>query len=387
MQCYTPLVREYQDIPKDEKKKAKEQGLTLWQKVYSREYVLSQLKANENFFQYLKRKNKENAEKGSYNRFMLIPCRHCFACSINYAADWATRMAMECKLNCGKHNYFVTLTYDDAHLPVYESIDYVNENGDKTTFFNRGEDTWNTGTLQKDHSQKFIKRLRRYLEEHSELGQFKFYLCGEYGELGRPHYHAILMDCRLDETKFYDCKIDKNHHDVWKSKELEKLWGMGFVDVAEASIEDMAYTARYVQKKWIKSFKPIDYYINGKEPEYVAMSKGIGDYYFYKHKDKIYETDSVLVHSVDGITKAVKPPKRYDALLRIIDEDLHDQIKEQRNDIREKMEEVLLTKTDLTDLQRLRLEEDQITTKAKQLSRTLDTETEKLKRMKIKPRI
>lgn len=369
MQCYTPLLREFQDISKSEKRWAKENDLKLWQRVYSREYVLSQLKDNENYLQLIKRKNQENAKNGSYNRYMLIPCRHCFACSINYAADWATRMALECVSNGGKHNYFITLTYDEENLPIYEKIDYVNDQGKTTTFYNTGEDTWNTGTLQKDHSQKFIKRLRSYLSRHSELGNFKFYLCGEYGDLGRPHYHAILMDCRLDETQFYDCKIDSNHHDVWKSKELDKLWGKGFVDVAEASWQDMAYTARYVQKKWIKSFKPIDYYINGKEPEFVTMSKGIGEEYWNKYKDKIYDTDSVIVHGVDGKTQKVKPPKRFDSLLKNENEELHDQIKEQRNYIRERMEEILLTKTDLTDLERLRQQEELITTKAKMLKR------------------
>lgn len=371
MQCVTPLIREYQDIPKDEAKAIKDAGGKLWQRVYSREYVLSQLKRNENYFQWLKTKNKENAENGSYNRYMLIPCRHCYACSINYAADWATRMACECITNRSDQNYFITLTYDEEHLPIYEKIDYVDEKGKIITFYNRGEDTWNTGTLQKDDSQKFIKRLRRKLEYQNKLGKFKFFLCGEYGDLGRPHYHAILMDCKLDESQFYDCKIDTNHHDVWKSKELDKLWGMGFVDVATASWQDMAYTARYVQKKWIKSFKPIDYAINGKDPEYVTMSKGIGDEYVKQNMDKIYETDEVIIHTIGNKSNKVKPPKRYDDILKSTDEKKYDKIKETRNYIRERMEEILLTKTDLTDLERLRLQEEQITEKAKMLKREM----------------
>ena len=60
-------------------------------------------------------------------------------------------------------NSFVTLTYDDDHLPEYNSLNYK-------------------------HFQDFMKRLRK---SHNGV---RFYMCGEYGEdFSRPHYHALCL--------------------------------------------------------------------------------------------------------------------------------------------------------------------------------------------------
>lgn len=63
-----------------------------------------------------------------------------------------------------EHNTFVTLTYDDDHLPEDNSL--------------------RAGDLK-----LFIRSLKR--RSHSPV---RFYGCGEYGELdGRPHYHVALF--------------------------------------------------------------------------------------------------------------------------------------------------------------------------------------------------
>ena len=77
-----------------------------------------------------------------------------------------------------KFSVFVTLTYDDDHLPFTDS----------------GE-----ATLFKHHLQKYFKDLRYW------LGDFRYYACGEYGDsFGRPHYHALVFyngSKKFDEVK------------------------------------------------------------------------------------------------------------------------------------------------------------------------------------------
>ena len=76
-------------------------------------------------------------------------------------------LAVRCMHEASMHmfNSFVTLTYDDNHLPEYNSLNYK-------------------------HFQDFMKRLRK-----SNNG-VRFYMCGEYGEdFSRPHYHALLFNC------------------------------------------------------------------------------------------------------------------------------------------------------------------------------------------------
>ena len=59
-------------------------------------------------------------------------------------------------------NSFVTLTYDDEHLPGDQCLDHRD-------------------------FQLFMKRLRKRFPS-------RFFMCGEYGGLnGRPHYHSILF--------------------------------------------------------------------------------------------------------------------------------------------------------------------------------------------------
>ena len=50
-------------------------------------------------------------------RDQIIPCGHCIACRINKSSEWATRMMMEVKTQPENSCWFVTLTYDDDHLP------------------------------------------------------------------------------------------------------------------------------------------------------------------------------------------------------------------------------------------------------------------------------
>ena len=70
-------------------------------------------------------------------------------------------------------NSFVTLTYDDDHLPEYNSLNYK-------------------------HFQDFMKRLRK---SHNGV---RFYMCGEYGEdFSRPHYHALLFNCFFPDRSFF----------------------------------------------------------------------------------------------------------------------------------------------------------------------------------------
>ena len=45
-----------------------------------------------------------------------IPCGQCMECRIKKSKELAQRSLSESTLN--EENYFITLTYDDAHLPI-----------------------------------------------------------------------------------------------------------------------------------------------------------------------------------------------------------------------------------------------------------------------------
>lgn len=368
MQCYTPMIRIYQKTDRKTREEYKANGLKLDQKIIPRERVLRLLKHDENYLTGIKRLNEENEKKGDPWRYQTIPCRHCYACSLNYSAEWATRIMAEVQKD-PENAYFVTLTYDDINLPIPEKVYY----GEADDAYFENDGTWIEGCLVKEDLQKFIKRLRRYLEYRNNLHDFKFFAAGEYGETtGRPHYHLILMSCHLDTKQFHDSHKDpKKTYETWKSYELEKIWPYGMIDVATCTWQDAAYTARYTAKKWLKSTDSWEYFMRGKIPEFITMSKGIGDDYFIKNMDKIYETDSMIQQTIKNKTSIVKPGKRCDSLLEKKDPEKYDKIKEQREKISKMLDNMIKEKCSYTDLERLRIQEEKISTKAKQLKREM----------------
>lgn len=184
-------------------------------------------------------------------------------------------------------NCFVTLTYDDEHLPMDYSVDVV-------VF------------------QRFMKRLRK------KYGAgIRFFHCGEYGDKsGRPHYHALLFNFDFPDRKLWK---KSSGGDLYRSASLERLWPFGLSSVGQVSFQSAAYVAGYIQKKVSGDAASAHYRrihpLTGLEvtvrPEYATMSKGIGLSWFEAWKDEVYPRDEVVVNG-----KVVKPPRYYDRKMK-----------------------------------------------------------------------
>lgn len=358
MECITPMIRYYQDIPKynpDEK---------LGQKIIPREEVYRRMLKNENLIRTLERLNADLEKKGSVWRYQTIPCGHCYACQLRYSSDWAIRIMTEAKKY--EHNYFVTLTYDELNLPIPESATYENR-----TFENPGD--W-TGTLLPEDMTKFLNSLRKRLERQRHKGM-KYYYCGEYcPSSGRPHYHIILLNCPLKLTEFYSFIQDPTTKKLhWKSKELESLWKKGFIDVSEVNFSSAAYVARYCMKKLSKEVDKTSYFEQGKLPEFVRMSRrpGIGAEYFRENLEKIYETDSILMKNFHGELVHYKPPKAWDRKMKELYPEEWEKIKSSREEAARQGQKILNEMTDKTDLQQNEQRAREIYTRQNQLKRNL----------------
>ena len=236
-----------------------------------------------------------------------IPCRQCTGCRSEYSRQWAMRNVHEAQLH--DRNVFITLTYDDEHLPK-------------------------NGTLVKDHFRLFIKSLRK---PHKKLGwtppkKIRFYMCGEYGEkFGRPHYHAILFN-----TYFPDSTPIQGKPNLFDSNILRQIWGKGHVSIGAVTFESAAYVSAYVQKKINGKQKDEHYAIYNKETgeyfgqlqqEYANMSRkpGIAGDWLAKYKDRVYQTDDITING-----RKMRPPKYYDRLYEIDHQDKMEEIKKNR---------------------------------------------------------
>ncbi|AXH76628.1 MAG: replication initiator protein [Microviridae sp.] len=211
-----------------------------------------------------------------------VPCGRCAGCRLEKSRQWAMRILHEKRLH--KESCFVTLTYDDAHLPPF-------------------------GTLVKRDLSLFMKRLR------NECGSgVRFYGCGEYGDLNkRPHYHVILFNYSPSDKLFY--KNAKRGEPLYNSASLSAIWGAGFVVIGDVTFDSAAYVARYVMKKRDGKLAHTYDVVDGngeifrREPEFSLMSRrpGIGLGWFAKYGRETYAHDSVVING-----KLVRPPRYYD---------------------------------------------------------------------------
>lgn len=284
---------------------------------------------------------------------MQLPCGHCIDCRLQKSREWATRMMLESQYHM--YNYFLTLTYDDAHVPV--SYFPEPETGEALPAL----------TLCKADLQAFFKRLRRRLDYHNDI-KIRYYAAGEYGDqTHRPHYHAIVFGLFLDDL--VPLKTSRLGYQYFESPMLSSVWGKGFVTVGVVSWQDCAYVARYCTKKLGGDYR--DFYKTFRiEPEFALMSRspGIGYQYFAEHADDIYKMDELFLALSDG-GKKVRPPHYYDSLYKQIDEATMEVVKERRRRYAESSQAMQRRFSGLTDDERLQARADLLMRKAQALVR------------------
>lgn len=250
---------------------------------------------------------------GSNN--LSLPCGRCIGCRLERSRQWAVRIMHESSLY--DFNSYLTLTYDDDHLPSNLSLD----KRDFQLFMMR---------LRQDHSIN-EKRDLLYFSDFST--GIRYFHCGEYGEQNaRPHYHACMFNIDFRDKKFY--KFNDRGDRLFISDNLSKIWSKGHVVIGELSFESAAYVSRYCLKK-VTGEAAADHY-KGRLPEYCTMSRrpGIAARWYAKFSSDVYPQDIVISRGVK-----CKPPRYYDKLLEQEDAECFELLKEQRIEQSEKRSE------------------------------------------------
>lgn len=141
-----------------------------------------------------------------------IDCQKCEGCKQRARQDWAIRMIHESKEH--DRNCFLTITYDDEHLPEKIILNDL---------------------------KNFIKRMR-----YKSDREIRYYACGEYGEkTRRPHYHAVIFNEDFLSSRYHYTVSDS----MYGNKELEQIWGKGRITISEFNPARAFYTAGYIAKK------------------------------------------------------------------------------------------------------------------------------------------
>lgn len=180
--------------------------------------------------------------------FQDVPCGKCNFCLLSRRMDWTLRLVQESKrwLSC----YFITLTYDDQHLPA-------------------------DGSLVKEDFQKFMKRLRKDVSPV----KLRFYAVGEYGTVTqRAHYHVILFNLPDREVKYLDFH-----------------WQKGNVHVGEVSLASIHYVTKYHVNRYGDH--------GGREPPFAFMSRnpGLGQNYLTQEMISWHKLQKADYAKVNGV--------------------------------------------------------------------------------------
>ncbi len=142
-----------------------------------------------------------------------VPCGQCMACRINKGRLWSARIIMEW-LQHPNYAFFITLTYDDAHVPYC-----CDESGTPIANLNK---------------KSFLKWLDN---AQTAVGPFRYYAIGEYGSYTfRPHYHLAVFPSQY-------CKVS----------ELLAYWTKGFTSCTELNHARARYLANYTTKALTKA--------------------------------------------------------------------------------------------------------------------------------------
>lgn len=230
--------------------------------------------------------------KNSFGTPIELPCGRCIGCRLDHTKAWAIRCWHESQMH--EDNCFITLTYDDYHVPQNDS-------------------------LKKSDFQKFIRALRKQTGK-----KIRYYMCGEYGDTtSRPHYHAILFGFDFPDKTLWNIR---NETKVFRSSLLEKIWDLGHSEIGNCTYQSAAYVARYIMKK-ISGEAAAEHY--GKRiPEYTGMSlrPGIGYNWYKKYKNDVFPCDFLV--TPDG--RQMPVPKYYRRLLATEDPELHETLRAAR---------------------------------------------------------
>jgi len=189
---------------------------------------------------------KDNHRSGFDPVKITTQCGKCPACRKVRANDWFVRAYFEFKNN-EKPAYFISLDFDDQHLPRWKG---------KPCF-------------DSDIIKKFLKRLR------NTIGSFRYMYVTEYGGiLHRSHYHLMLTP---DNVALTDIDIQKAVFSKWQCGSHTDI--MTLESVAHNKLAALQYICSYTTKDISLDYNDYDNseeFIPARYRSRVQASKGFG---------------------------------------------------------------------------------------------------------------
>lgn len=188
-------------------------------------------------------------------------CGKCYECKRAKINEWAFRLEQQLKVAYSA--YFVTLTYDEEHVP------------------------WGDGcrTLDQRDVSNFMKLLRYYEKGNKQI---KYFACGEYGSTyGRPHYHLIVFNVN-DPGNF------------------AKSWTQGYFFAPPVKGGAVGYVMKYMCKEMT-----FDDFHGRRLPMFRTMSKHLGISYLTPEIVKYHKSNLNNTFCVNRAGFKIALPRYY----------------------------------------------------------------------------
>lgn len=305
-------------------------------------------------------KGQEQIWLSTHGKRFHVPCLQCSGCRRRSSLEWASRCMHEAQMH--RYNTYITLTYNDAHLPPNASLVhqdwvrflkrvrnhitrgaeniYLSDSTQLKAYLGLSQRNWNrlnSGTTAEPQivpANTTPGRSRKdtqtnplgMRESHSgtTTDNIRFYMAGEYGEkYGRPHYHALLFGMDFSDKLLHG--RTKSGQRIYTSATLQELWPYGYSSLGNVTFASAAYISRYVMKKRTGDGNKTDYEILDletgeiikKKKEYNCMSRasGIGHTWLHKYHADVYTLDKVITKQ----GRELRPPRYYDKQFKKMD--------------------------------------------------------------------
>lgn len=294
------------------------------------------------------------APECKYNKIQ-VSCGKCPECVDKIVKDWSFRIWQDIEYTHSTA-YFLTLTYDDKHLPVstdrsVRPIDYrypapnpcFHDDIDKETgeVIVRGRMKYygycRQGFLNYPDVQLFLKRLRKIVYKYYGT-KLRFFLRGEYGKDGlyiddngrlrrgtcRPHYHAIVWFRNTDKMGGYSRPLTLKQREKFRSGAsmfgtrvpklntqmlthiIHKLWTCG-KQIDCSRVRSVKATAMYISKYILKAKNAgsTDMLAPNCVPMFGVCSQGISSEWC-DHQSRTLDPDKPLYKVYKGLYKGKK---------------------------------------------------------------------------------
>jgi len=187
-----------------------------------------------------------------------IPCGKCIPCQKKRRRDWSYRL--QCEFNTSDSAHFITLTYDDIHIPLTEDGQQNLKRKDLQNYIKR---------IRRDNEKFLSKEYNTPIKQLKDIAKpIRYYAVGEYGsKTMRPHYHIILFN--------YDPRNLAPILDQWK--DTTSNIRLGHVDIGDVTSASINYITKYINKPHAKG--------DTRGKPYATMSKKpiIGNQYLLDH--------------------------------------------------------------------------------------------------------